>query len=224
METRSATQHLALANLASGLAAATAEWLAEKAQLGLNESLLSEAMLIIPLVAYFTDHDRSKAWNLIGEWSESGTSLAKAGDVNIDLVAEHGAEKVLLEFKYLKRTNDQRLVKDFVKLVLPKNACYTRLLLVAHSPRCHLQGDSKSTLVRALASAGRKAAFHLSPRGSLPELTSDLSIKHSLSGIEGKDIRRIMNYDPSIADFAVELVGSCHKAGENVTVFSISRI
>jgi hypothetical protein len=186
-------------------------------------TLLSEALLIIPLVEYFTSHEKSKEWNLTGEWHE-GSSLAKPGDVNIDLVAERGEERVLLEFKYLKQANDQRLIKDMVKLALPKNANYARLLLVAHSPSCQAQGQSRSALVRAITSAGRPAAFHLAKRDSLVEVTSDLNIQHSLSGDQGEHVSRIMTYDPSLADFTVELVTSCSKIGESVSAFSILRI
>jgi hypothetical protein len=221
IETCSPMEHSAIVSLGNGLAAATAEWLAEKAQSGFKESLLSEALLIIPLVEYFTSQ---KEWSLSGEWHESGSNLAKPGDVNIDLVAQRGEEKVLLEFKYLKQANDQRLIKDMVKLALPKNPRYARLLLVAHSSSCQTQGQSKSALVRAIASAGRATAFHLAKRNSLVEATSDLNIKHSLSGGQGEHVSRIMTYDPSLADFAVEPVGDCRKAGENVSVVSVSRI
>lgn len=217
-------EYSALLNLGNGLAAATAKWLAEKAQSGFTESLLSEALLIVPLVEYFNGRERPNEWMLKGEWNECGISLAKPGDVNLDLVAERGAKKVLLEFKYLKQANDQRLIKDMVKLALPKNASYARLLLVAHSRNCRAQGQSKSALVRALTLAARPAAFHLTKRNSLAEITSDLNVKHSLSGDEGAHVLRIMTYDPSLADFAVELVGACLNAGENVSVFSVSRL
>lgn len=217
-------EYSALLNLGNGLAAATAKWLAEKAQSGFTESLLSEALLIVPLVEFFNGRETSNEWMLKGEWNECGTSLAKPGDVNLDLVAERGAEKVLIEFKYLKQANDQRLIKDMVKLALPKNASYARLLLVAHSPSCQILGQSKSALVRAVASAGRPAAFRLAKRNSLVEVASDLNIKHSLSGDQGEHVSRIMTYDPSLADFAVEPVGGCRNAGENVSVFSVSRI
>jgi hypothetical protein len=169
-------------------------------------------------------NDRSKLWRLSGEWSESGTNLANRGDVNIDLVAEHGVEKVLVEFKYLKTASDQRLIKDMVKLALPKNANYARLLLVAHSPTYQDQGKSKSTLLRAITSAGRPVAFNLTNRDFLTEVKSDLNIIHSLSGKEGEHVARIMSYDPSVAVFVVELVANCSKARENALVFSISRM
>lgn len=214
-----------LLDLARGLATATANWLAERTHSGFTESLSNEALLIIPMVEYFMSPQRSKKWDLKGEWHELGISLAKAGDVNIDLVAEHQAEKILLEFKYLKKANDQRLIKDFVKLALPKNADYTRLLLIAHSQNGHNQGQSKSQLVQAITSAGGRAAFHLTMRDSLPEITSDLNKKHSLTvGGEGPNVSKIMKYDPSLSDFAVELVANCRKVGENVSVFSVSRI
>jgi hypothetical protein len=149
--------------------------------------------------------------------------LAKPGDVNIDLVAERGDEKVLLEFKYLKKASDQRLIKDMIKLAFPKGVNYARLLLIAHSSSCQAQGQSKSPLVRAIASAGRPTAFHLAKESSL-EVRSDLNIEHSLTGDEGKHVSRIMSYDPSLADFVVEPVGGCRNAGENVSVFSVSRI
>ncbi|WP_354256697.1 hypothetical protein [Bradyrhizobium sp. F1.13.3] len=224
MKPSSVMEHSTIVHLGNELAAASAEWLAAKVQSGFKESLLSEALLIVPLVEYFATRATSTEWCLTGEWHESGTSLAKAGDVNIDLVAEHEGEKVLLEFKYLKRANDQRLIKDFVKLALPKNASYTRLLLVAHSPSCQHQGESKSALVRSLISAGRKIVFHLAQRDSLPELTSDLNIKHSLTGAEGEHVSRIMSYDSSVADFAVQHIATCPQAEENVSVFSVSRV
>lgn len=225
METPSLKEHSTIVNLGRGLAVATAEWLAAKAQSGFTESLMSEALLIIPLVEYFAEHEKSKGWNLTGESPELGRGLAKPGDVNIDLVAERGEEKVLLEFKYLKKASDQRLIKDMVKLAFPKSVNHVRLLLVAHSPSCLAQGQSKSPLVRAITSAGRPAAFHLAKQDSLVEVRSELNIeKHPLSGDEGKHVSRIMSYDPSLADFVVEPVGACRNAGENVSVFSVSRI
>ncbi|QHP67957.1 hypothetical protein EI171_11840 [Bradyrhizobium sp. LCT2] len=118
-----------------------------------------------------------------------------------------------------------RGVKDFVKLALPKNASYARLLLVAHSSSYQHQGESRSPLVRSLTSAGRKVVFHLTQGDPLPELTSDLkNDKHSLTGADGEHVRRIMGYDSSVADFAVEHIASCGKAEENVSVFSVLRL
>lgn len=220
-------QQSELLELASELATATADWLAERTHSGFTESLLNEALLIIPMVEYFMSPQRLKKWDLKGEWHELGISLAKAGDVNIDLVAEHQAERILLEFKFLKKTNDQRLIKDFVKLALPKNATYSRLLVIAHSSSGHIQGRSKSQLLQAII-ARQKVEFHLTLRDSLPEITSDLTQKtqkHPLTvGGEGLNISRIMQYDPSLSDFAVELVANCSKAQENVAIFSVSRV
>ncbi|MBR0797975.1 hypothetical protein JQ615_21530 [Bradyrhizobium jicamae] len=224
METPSFVEHSKIVNLGSALAMATAEWLAAKAQSGFTESLMSEALLIIPLVEYFTGHGKSTGWNLTGESPELGHGLAKPGDVNIDLVAERGEEKVLLEFKYLKKVGDQRLIKDMVKLAFPKGVNYARLLLVAHSASCQAHGQSKSPLVRAITSADRPAAFQLAKQDSLAKVRSDLDIGHSLTGDEEKHVSRIMSYDPSLADFVVGTVGDCRNAGENVSVFSVSRL
>jgi hypothetical protein len=222
VETGLAMEYSEVVNLGNGLAAATANWLAEKAETGFKESLMSEALLIIPLVEYFTVNERAKGWSLTGEWHEWGEGVQNPSDVNIDLVAERDEDKVLVEFKYLKTSNDRRLIKDLVKLAFRKNADYKRLLLVAYSPSYY--GKRGSNLVREITRAGRPIAFHLTKRDLLPEVESDLKIPHSLGGEEAKAVARIMTYDPSVANFGVELVGSAQKAGENVSVLSVSRV
>jgi len=140
-------------------------------------------------------------------------------------VAERDEEKVLIEFKYLKKATDQRLIKDMIKLALSSNPSHTRLLLVAHSPVCQNRGQSRSTLVRALASAGQPTNFRLTQCASqVVEVVRDQRIKLFLTSEEGKHASRIMTYDPLLTSFAAEHVASCQNASENVSVFSVSRI
>jgi hypothetical protein len=81
-----------------------------------------------------------------------------------------------------------------------------------------------SPLVREITCAGRPVALHLTKRDLLPEVRRDLDIPRLLTGDEGEAVARIMTYDPSLAAFAVESVGIARNSGENVSVFSVSRI
>jgi hypothetical protein len=187
---------------------------------GFDESLLNEALLIIPTVEYFKSLANSPEWKLRGEWHEPGKSL-----VNIDLIAEHAAGIIFLEFKYLKNANDQRLIRDFVKLASADSAGYTRLLLVAHSPSGHFGDQSKSELVKTISSAGRPTAFRLTKREAVLEVTSDLNIrKHPLTGKVQESVCKIMKDDPLLSAFTVELAGNCRRAKQNVSVFLILRV
>src|SRR3546814_10158622 len=79
-----------------------------------EETLMSEALLMIPVVDYLL---REK-WNrLIGEWSldASGQDVPK-GAVNFDLYAENASDMALIEWQYIKKNSNQRLIVDFVKL------------------------------------------------------------------------------------------------------------
>src|SRR5262249_29800749 len=67
--------------------------------------------------------------------------IGKPGDVNYDLWAKRSNSETIWEMKYLKKANDQRVIKDFVKLVLPETVRRQLLFLVAY------EGTLKSTLL-----------------------------------------------------------------------------
>jgi hypothetical protein len=211
-----------LQELASGLAKAAAEWLANRATMGFKESLLSEGLLIIPAVEHFLS--TSDNWTLDGEWKLLDAGTAKPGDVNIDLFAKNNdSGAVLLELKYLKRTSDQRLIKDLVKLAIPPHANYHRLLLIAHSRSGHFEGKSKSTLVQAIIDNGSTVIFHLPKQGSPSVTTSDPNIHRVLTGEGLREVERIMSYDLSLRSLYVAHAAT-HTCGEEcVTLFSIRR-
>jgi len=203
--------------LASELATVTADWLAEKAswQSDGSQDLLTESLLIIPIVEYFKIS--SKKWELKGEWHD-GTSL-----VNIDLRAKHLGETIFIELKYLKKASDQRLIKDLVKLASLKDIGSVRLLLIAHSPNGHMKNQSNSRLVQAIAASGRQVAFSVTRSDALVAIKSDLNAIHTLTGEQATGVVKILNNDASL-DFTVKLAASCSHARENVYVFLISRV
>ncbi|MEZ2144802.1 hypothetical protein AAE026_21285 [Bradyrhizobium sp. DN5] len=210
-------------NLGKSLAAATTGWLAEKASSGFDESLLSEAMLAIPL---FESLRRGLSWRISGEWCEWNLEGLNRGDVNIDLYAESKTEKLFVEFKLLKEKNlnDQRLIKDMMKLALPDSPEFGRLLVTAHPPSGQTEQQSKSTLLRGIDVARRPIKFNLTRRdGVAPLVISDLG-PHPLSGKMGEHVDRIIRCDPDAAKFVVEHIASQRDSEFLVSVYSISRI
>src|SRR3546814_20677073 len=111
-----------------------------------EETLMSEALLMIPVVDYLL---REK-WNrLIGEWSldASGQDVPK-GAVNFDLYAENASDMALIEWKYIKKNRNQRLIVAFVKLALPGRSFNVRFLLAANR--------KKSNMLKAIAYKEKK--------------------------------------------------------------------
>ncbi|MHC2664584.1 hypothetical protein ACMA5K_33910 [Bradyrhizobium diazoefficiens] len=225
---------LEVARIGEELANATADWLAERSREGFSVSLLNEALLVIPIFYYF----KQPSWkdcSLRGEWGDWGRPDIRPGDVNIDFVAEYGEDKLLLEFKYLKKSNDSRLIKDVVKLALATDPKFARLLLVAHSNDHHVDGQSKSELLKHLLSAKRAVTFKLDQiivtkkdkEMRLATVTSDLDTpakRHILSEKDGEAVAKIMNFEPRTTAFSVEHIYSCAKDKPLVTVLSVTRL
>ncbi|TQF29755.1 hypothetical protein [Bradyrhizobium sp. UNPA324] len=209
-------------NLGKSLGATTTSWLAERARSGFDESLLSEALLVIPLFEFLR---RDPRWRISGEWCEWKLAGLNRGDVNIDLYAEGKAEKLFLEFKLLKEKNlnDQRLIKDMVKLALPKRPEDIRLLVVAHPPSGQTKQLSKSTLLREIDAAGKPIKFHLTRRDGVAPLVNSDRRTHALSDKEGRHVDRIIRCDPDAAKFVVEHIASERDSEFLASVYSISR-
>lgn len=204
------------------LAEKVAKWLAEKKDSWKKEdestnveSLMGEAMLMIPVA----DHLLAEKWRgLIGEWSyfkgndkDAPKNLSK-GQVNFDLYAERGFEKVVIEWKYIKggKANDQRIITDFVKLALPGSVYDARLLLVVHK--------DESPLLKGIAKDGG-TNFYLSSSAE-PLIKSKLCCGgHSITGKEKERIGKILQLDSHLRCFSVEKTGEKN----NVSIFSISR-
>lgn len=204
------------------LAEKVAKWLAEKKDSWKKEdestnaeSLMGEAMLMIPVA----DHLLAEKWRgLIGEWSyfkgndKDAPGNLSNGQVNFDLYAEKGAEKVVIEWKYLKKSkaNNQRIIIDFVKLALPGRGYNARLLVVVHK--------DESSLLRGIAQKGR-TIFSVFSSPEL-QIESDLcGSVHSITGDEKKRIGKILQLDPPLRSFSVEKIGE----ENNVSIFSVSR-
>jgi len=209
-------------NLGKGLGAATASWLAERTQSGFGESLLSEALLAIPLFEFLR---RDPRWRISGEWCDWRLEGLNKGDVNVDLYAESETERLFMEFKFLKEKslNDQRLIKDMVKLALPNRPEDVRLLVVAHPPSCQTKQQSKSNLLREIDATGKPIKFHLTRRDGVAPLVKSCLRTHSLSGEMGEHVDRIVRCDAGAADFVVERVASERDAEFLVSVYSILR-
>jgi hypothetical protein len=208
-------------NLGKSLGAATTSWLAERTRSGFDESLLSEAFLVIPLFEFLR---RDPRWRISGEWCEWNLAGLNRGDVNIDLYAESKTEKLFVEFKLLKEKNlnDQRLIKDMVKLALPNRPEDVRLLVVAHPPSGQTKQQSKSTLLREIDAAEKPIKFHLTMRdGDAPLVNSDRKT-HALADKMGH-VDRIIRCDPGAAEFVVERIASERDPEFLVSVYSISR-
>jgi hypothetical protein len=115
---------------ATGLAEATAHWLAYK-QLSGFESLLSEALLMIPVAEYLIEHGYHVAAEQDTKRLDFG--FGEPGEANYDIAAKKGDDRLLLEMKYLKKSEDQRIIKDFIKLALPpQDSKYERLFLIGY--------------------------------------------------------------------------------------------
>src|SRR3546814_5129405 len=63
------------------------------------------------------------------------------GAVNFDLYAENASDMALIEWKYIKKNSNQRLIVDFVKLALPGRAFNVRFLLAANRKKSKLLKD-----------------------------------------------------------------------------------
>lgn len=209
-------------NLGKSLAAATTGWLAERARSGFDESLLSEALLVVPLFEFLR---RDPCWRISGEWCDWKLAGLNKGDVNIDLYAEGKTEKLFVEFKFLKKKNlnDQRLIKDMVKLALPTRPEDVRLLLVAHPPSGQTKQQSKSTLLREIDAAGKLVKFNLTRRDGLAPLVNSDRRTHALSDEAGKHVDRIIRCDPDAGRFVVEHIVSERDSEFLTSVYSISR-
>src|SRR3546814_16905995 len=104
-----------------------------------EETLMSEALLMIPVVDYLL---REK-WNrLIGEWSldASGQDVPK-GAVNFDLYAENASDMALIEWKYIKKNSNQRLIVDFVKLAMQGSAFNVSFLMAANRTKSKMRKE-----------------------------------------------------------------------------------
>ncbi|WFU25127.1 hypothetical protein QA649_02435 [Bradyrhizobium sp. CB1717] len=207
--------------LAAALAKATAEWLAEKASLGFEQSLFAEALLMVPVGEFFIRHHGADRWKLQGEWYD--VNDAKHGTINFDLLAESKGQRLLVEFKYLKKQNDSRLLKDFVKLAPPRHEDYSRLLLVAEYTIGRIGYQSKSALINEICAAGGKIEFQVCNEGNVPSVSSGLKAKHSLYADDAKDVGRIVR-DHAVSRFTAEEAGSHRTSGQFVSVFSIGRV
>lgn len=215
-------EHSKVIDLGRGLGAAAASWLGERTRSGFGESLLSEALLAIPLFDFLS---RDSRWRISGEWCDWKLEGLNKGDVNIDLYAESETERLFVEFKFLKEKslNDQRLIKDMVKLALPSRPEDVCLLVVAHPPSCQTNERSKSTLLREIDATEKPIKFRLTRRdGVAPLVTSDLKT-HSLSEEMGKHIDRIIRCDARAAGFVVSHVASERDTKFLVSVYSILR-
>src|SRR3546814_13414339 len=116
----------------------------------------------------------------------------------------------LIEWKYIKKNSNQRLIVDFVKLALPGRAFNVRFLLAANR--------KKSKLLKDIADK-KKTTFIVSTWPEL-KITSDLcAAGHSITGEDKKRIGKLLQLDASLKCFSVEPIAEV----ENVSIFSISR-
>ena len=104
------------------LATAAAHWLEYMDLSGYN-NLFSESLLILQIAEYF----RCKLWTVSAEkdCDELLGATSTRGIVNYDVYAQKNeSEKIILEMKFVKATNPyySRIVTDFVKLAIPRNA------------------------------------------------------------------------------------------------------
>lgn len=127
--------------LAANVATAVAKHLSNWKSLGL-ENVFGESVLILAAAQYLKEN---KGFQIKAEvpacelFPKLGT---KPGEVNYDLLATKDSHKIIWEMKFLKKSNDQRIIYDLVKLALPDAASnYQRLFLIACT------GENKSKLV-----------------------------------------------------------------------------
>lgn len=116
------------------LANGIAEWVDRQCDLGF-EKLLSEAALAIPIAKLLT----IKGWvkfkgeydlkSLFDDFVEDEQNPHRKGEINFDISAHRSGGNLLMELKYVKTINKQRLLKDLIKLALPRHKS-TRLLVI----------------------------------------------------------------------------------------------
>jgi hypothetical protein len=206
--------------IGQGLTKAVADWLAERKEnwgKQHEESLMGEALLMVPVVDHLIKVEKWKT--LAGEhapYKGYGDGV-DGGAANFDLYAGNGSHKVLIEWKYIKKRNDQRIIKDFVKLALPGSDFSVRFMLVVNWRRSSLLGNLVGE-----GGEGEKgrATFNLTHSPCL-KITSRLCEKgHSITGREKNGIEKILRLDSSLRSFSVEKMS---EVGD-VSIFAVSRV
>jgi hypothetical protein len=171
---------------AAELGRSVAHWLAFKSLSGFYD-LFSEALLMVPVAEHLLGH----GYVVKGEQdTKTLFDLGNRGEANYDIMAERidtidrTPQKLLVEMKYLKKPNDHRVVKDFVKLALPgldKN--YERFFLVGHDK------GVRSTLIEKIAPAG-EGRFVANCDGGIVFDAGGASALLSFSGPEKAAVQR----------------------------------
>ena len=189
------------------------------------KDVLSESHLVIPISEFLVSQgwsDLKAEQHTISLGIETGRpGVINRGDINYDLVAQRGSDKLLMEFKCAKteknvrKVSRQRLIKDVVKLALPHKGFDTRLLVVAEQSDLPIEG------LISLIDKSRRACFKLSVNGDKVTVSCN-DMPSPLSGSEHASVRRIMS-DETLRECTAALVAESSQGKNKVLIWSVRR-
>lgn len=217
--------------IATGIAEATINWLANIRSAGF-EKVISEALLVIPAGEYLV----RQGYSLDGELDTTKLvpGFGTRGEANYDIAAHNGADSLLLEIKYLKKGNDQQIIKDLVKLALPSiELDYQRLLLVGYHSKHRQESDTQQSIENS-EQVTSPLIERIGPGGCRFEVSSKAEVslyedvkpgrQPSLSGVDEKAIKKWIGElkDQKLA-FRVRHFRAQAQNSQSVSVLSVQR-
>lgn len=135
-------------------------------------------------------------------------------------------KKLLLEMKYLKKPNDHRIIKDFVKLALPSHTTtYERLFLVGfHNEQTRAPNSVYSNLIEKIISE-KECQLKVSSDGAVDLYLSDKLERLAFSGPEMKAVQRWIKewLKSDMLEFRVRSFSPQTQNDQKVIVLSVHR-
>lgn len=152
------------------------------------------------------------------------------GAVNYDIQAERGTDSVLIELKYLKKSNDQRIIRDLIKLALPsRDHNYHRLFLIAFdsekvvSELMRKFERSRRSIFRTGFGSEGKGGSEVAVQADFGEGFRDQAFSsYRAKAKEWLNWKSV--HDDSGLSFTVECIGTQTEGSERVTALMVDRV